>query len=81
MDTDDFAVTAVARDGMLQGPDLALLRQIRAAAPTIELIASGGIATLDDLHHLADLGADAAILGSSIYEGRIDLAVAIAALS
>jgi phosphoribosylformimino-5-aminoimidazole carboxamide ribotide isomerase len=76
-----FAVTAIARDGLLQGPDLDLLRRVRAAAPDIELIASGGIATIDDLHRLADLGADAAILGSAIYEGRIDLEEAIAALS
>ena len=76
-----FAVTAIARDGLLEGPDLDLLEKVRSAAPDIHLIASGGVGTLDDLRALKALGADAAILGRALYEGRIDLREAIAAAS
>lgn len=75
-----FAVTAIARDGLLAGPDLALYRELRAAMQGTSLIASGGIASIADLHDLAEVGADAAILGRALYEGRIDLTDAIAAL-
>ena len=75
-----FAVTSIERDGMLTGPDLSTLSGLRDAFPEARLIASGGIATVDDLRALADAGMAAAILGRSLYEGRIDLAAALAAL-
>lgn len=75
-----FAVTSIERDGMLTGPDLPTLSGLQDAFPEARLIASGGIATVDDLRALADAGMAAAILGRSLYEGRIDLAAALAAL-
>ncbi|TMD30351.1 MAG: hypothetical protein E6I94_04900 [Chloroflexi bacterium] len=75
-----FAVTAIARDGLLGGPDLALLeRLVRAGRGAI--VASGGIASIDDLRAVRDLGCAGAIVGSALYEGRIDLAEAVAALA
>lgn len=74
-----FAVTSVERDGMLTGPDLATLVALRDAFPKARLIASGGIATVADLRALAGAGMAAAILGRSLYEGRIDLNEALAA--
>jgi phosphoribosylformimino-5-aminoimidazole carboxamide ribotide isomerase len=65
---------------MLTGPDLPTLSGLQDAFPEARLIASGGIATVDDLRALADAGMAAAILGRSLYEGRIDLAAALAAL-
>ncbi|MDQ3407395.1 MAG: 1-(5-phosphoribosyl)-5-[(5-phosphoribosylamino)methylideneamino] imidazole-4-carboxamide isomerase [Chloroflexota bacterium] len=76
-----FAVTSVERDGMLTGPDLATLIALRDAFPKARLIASGGIATVADLRVLAGAGMAAAILGRSLYEGRIDLTEALAATS
>ena len=70
---DTFVVTAIARDGLLRGPDLALLRTLREAAPDVAIIASGGISSLDDVRALAREGFAGAILGRSLYEGRIDL--------
>lgn len=71
-----FVVTAIARDGLLGGPDLALLDQVlRASQATV--IASGGVATVDDLRAVRDLGCRGAIVGRAIYDGRIDLAAAI----
>jgi phosphoribosylformimino-5-aminoimidazole carboxamide ribotide isomerase len=73
-----FAVTAIDRDGRLEGPDTALLRSI------VELergyvIASGGVSTLEDLSAVREIGCSGAIVGRAIYDGRIDLRLALAA--
>lgn len=75
-----FAVTSVERDGMLTGPDLATLVALRDAYPKARFIASGGIATVADLRALAEAGMAAAIVGRSLYEGRIELTEALAAM-
>ena len=74
-----FAVTAIARDGGMQGPDLELLSSIRAAVPQATVIASGGVASLDDIRALADAGYEAAIVGRALYEGAFTLPEALAA--
>ncbi len=67
-----FAVTAIERDGVLQGPDLELLgAMVRLGRGRI--IASGGISSLEDLQAVAALGCAGAIVGTALYEGRIDL--------
>ena len=71
-----FEVTAIDRDGLLAGPDLALYERV------IELdrgaiIASGGIASLGDLADVRARGCAGAILGRALYEGRLDLATVI----
>ncbi len=77
-----FAVTAIARDGLLTGPDLALLdKAARAAGGAERVIASAGVSTLDDIVSLASAGYGGAILGRALYEGGIDLAEAIAICS
>jgi phosphoribosylformimino-5-aminoimidazole carboxamide ribotide isomerase len=75
-----YVITDIGRDGMLTGPDIAGLG--RAAMHTrVPVIASGGIAELDDLVALADVpGVAGAITGRAIYEGRFDVAQAIAAV-
>jgi phosphoribosylformimino-5-aminoimidazole carboxamide ribotide isomerase len=69
--------TDVARDGMLQGPDIsgALALQSRGAA----VIASGGVSSLEDLRSIADAGLAGAIVGRALYEGRFDLPQALEA--
>ena len=69
--------TDVARDGMLQGPDVsgALALQARVRA----VIASGGVSSLDDLRGIADAGLAGAIVGRALYEGRFDLPQALEA--
>jgi phosphoribosylformimino-5-aminoimidazole carboxamide ribonucleotide (ProFAR) isomerase len=73
--------TDIRRDGMLTGPNLEALRRIvRATAHPV--IASGGIATLDDVKRLAALGPSrvmGALIGKALYEGRFSLNEAIAA--
>ena len=75
-----FEVTAIDRDGGLEGPDLGLLRRL-VALRRGEIIASGGVASIDDLRAARDLGCSGAIVGRALYEGRLDLAEAIDALS
>lgn len=72
-----FAVTAISRDGLLQGPDLELLGEMVKGGYG-EIIASGGISSLADLRAVAALGCRAAIAGRALYEGRMDLREAIA---
>ncbi len=74
-----FVVTAIARDGLLAGPDLALLRTLRDSAAEAAIIASGGVTSLDDVRALAAEGFAGAIVGRALYEGRLSLPAALAA--
>jgi phosphoribosylformimino-5-aminoimidazole carboxamide ribotide isomerase len=75
-----FVVTAIERDGMLEGPDVALLAEIVELGAG-RVIASGGFASVDDLIRVRDAGCGGAIVGRAIYEGRIDLRSALEAIS
>ena len=66
-------VTAVSRDGTLEGFDLGLLRAVTQAAPSSRLIASGGAGDLSHLRVLAAAGLHTlagAIAGTALYEGK-----------
>jgi phosphoribosylformimino-5-aminoimidazole carboxamide ribotide isomerase len=68
-------ITDVARDGMMQGPNIDLLKKLLNAT-NINLIASGGISGASDLQNLANLRAKnlvGAIIGKAIYEQKIKL--------
>jgi phosphoribosylformimino-5-aminoimidazole carboxamide ribotide isomerase len=74
--------TDIDRDGALQGPNVAATAAL-ANAVAVPVIASGGIASLDDLRALKASGAplDGAITGRALYEGRLDLAEAVTLLA
>lgn len=65
--------TDITRDGMLTGPSIDLYREIMAQFPELELIASGGIASMKDIHELDAMGVPGVITGKAIYENRISL--------
>ena len=65
--------TDISKDGRLEGPALELYKEIITAHPSIQLVASGGVSNMDDLHALAAAGCYGAIIGKAIYEGRITL--------
>lgn len=66
--------TDISKDGMLQGPSFELYKKIIAnCGPDLFLIASGGIATFDELPKLAEIGCEGTIIGKAIYENRITL--------
>ncbi len=73
--------TDVARDGMLAGPDLAGARVLAALDPGLEVIASGGVASLDDLRAVRAAGLGGAIVGRALYEGKFTLAEALACVA
>ena len=72
-------VTAISRDGTMEGPDLGLLSAVQTEFPAMRLIASGGVGTLDDLRRLSAGGFEAVIVGRALYEGVFTLAQAMAA--
>jgi len=65
--------TDISRDGMLSGPSFDLYRQIKEHFPQVNLVASGGIAHVEDIHRLNDLGINGVIIGKALYEGTITL--------
>jgi phosphoribosylformimino-5-aminoimidazole carboxamide ribotide isomerase len=69
--------TDIASDGMLLGPNLEAMRRMVEAAPSVGVIASGGVTEIGDLLRLRDLGARGAIVGKALYTGAIDLREAI----
>ena len=69
--------TDISRDGMLSGPDLAGLAKLKAAAGA-DIVASGGIAGIEDIKALAEIGVAGAICGKSIYKGTLSLTEALA---
>ena len=75
-----YVVTDVNKDGMLQGPNLDLLRSVCAATDR-PVVASGGITELSDLEaltRLVPLGVEGAVVGTALYEGRFTLEDALA---
>jgi phosphoribosylformimino-5-aminoimidazole carboxamide ribotide isomerase len=77
-----LVVTEIARDGTMEGPDLEQLGSVLAAT-SVPVVASGGVGTIDDIgavHGLERSGRRLAgvIAGRAIYEGRLDLAEALA---
>jgi phosphoribosylformimino-5-aminoimidazole carboxamide ribotide isomerase len=78
-------VTQIAVEGLMGGADLSGLAEVLAATE-LDVIASGGVGSLDDLLALAAVGSGdrrlaGAIVGTAIYEGRVDVAAAVRALS
>ncbi|HEV8403166.1 MAG TPA: 1-(5-phosphoribosyl)-5-[(5-phosphoribosylamino)methylideneamino] imidazole-4-carboxamide isomerase [Candidatus Limnocylindrales bacterium] len=71
-----FEVTAIDRDGLLDGPDLRLYARL-VSLGRASIIASGGIASIDDLRAVRDAGCAGAIVGRALYEGRFELREAI----
>ena len=77
-----YIVTDVERDGTMHGPNLHLLKHVLRTTDT-PVIASGGVARLEDLHRLMDLadhGLEGVIIGRALYDGAFTLPEAIAAV-
>ncbi|MCE9630498.1 MAG: 1-(5-phosphoribosyl)-5-[(5-phosphoribosylamino)methylideneamino]imidazole-4-carboxamide isomerase [Planctomycetia bacterium] len=70
--------TDIATDGTLAGPNIAALEEMLGVSPT-PVIASGGIATLDDIRRVAAIGCTGCIVGRALYDDAFTLPDAIAA--
>ena len=75
-----FEVTAIDRDGTFEGPDLALLARL-VGLGHVQIVASGGVGTMQDVLDARAAGCSGAIVGRALYEGRIDLGELLAALT
>ena len=78
-----YVVTDVNKDGTLQGPNLALLKEV-CSATNKPIIASGGVSTLDDvraLRALTEIGIEGSIVGKALYSGAFTLQEALAVSS
>ena len=73
--------TDIGRDGMRTGPNLDATARLAKTIHPCAVIASGGMATLDDIHHVRKTGAASVVIGKAIYEGAftIEEALAVAA--
>lgn len=70
-------VTDIGRDGMQTGGNLNLYKRIQSDFPTIDLITSGGVGTLDHVRDLKALNPHGVIIGKALYEGEFTLDDAI----
>ena len=72
----NIVFTDIATDGMLSGPNFGQLAALQTAVKC-NIVASGGVTTLDDVKRLRDMGLYGAIIGKAFYAGTIDLSQAI----
>jgi len=68
--------TDISRDGMLSGPNLEAMA-VMAEAVGIDVIASGGVGSLEDIKNLKKTGVYGVIVGKALYAGNIDLKEAL----
>jgi len=68
--------TDIAKDGMMQGPNITATQEI-VNRTGMSIIASGGVSSIDDIARLDGTGASGVIIGTALYEGKIDLREAI----
>ena len=74
---DHFIFTDISRDGTLAGPNLEALRNLIASTEA-NVIASGGVGTIQDVEAIRATGASGVIIGRALYDGQVDLSEAIA---
>ena len=65
--------TDISKDGMLQGPSTSLYIEILKEMPQLRLIASGGVASMENIYQLQEACVPAVIVGKAFYEGRITM--------
>lgn len=65
--------TDISKDGMLEGPSFALYKKILLKCPSIHLIASGGVSSVEDISKLNEIGLSSVIIGKALYENFIKL--------
>ena len=67
--------TDISKDGAMEGTNIELYRRLQEEyGDYVDIIASGGISTMDDLEKLYEIGVDGVIIGRALYNGALDLA-------
>ena len=72
--------TDISRDGAMKGTNRSLYAELSENFPLLNVIASGGVSSLDDVKALTDMDIYGAIIGKAYYTGAIDLAEAVRVL-
>jgi phosphoribosylformimino-5-aminoimidazole carboxamide ribotide isomerase len=67
---DEFLLTSIDRDGTLQGPDIKTLTE---AAMSARIIASGGVASIEDVIRIRNAGCISVIIGKAMYDGKVSI--------
>ena len=70
-------VTDISRDGAMKGTNRSLYAELAEKFPTLNVIASGGVSSLDDVSALSQMNLYGAIIGKAYYTGAIDLKEAV----
>ncbi len=65
--------TDIACDGMLQGANVKMYSEIQTQFPQLQLVASGGVCSMDDIYKLNEINISGVIVGKAIYENKISL--------
>ena len=76
MGVQSIVYTDISKDGMLMGPNVAMTKELTEKTG-LNIIASGGVSSMDDLRNLANAGIKGAIIGKAIYENRVNVADAV----
>jgi phosphoribosylformimino-5-aminoimidazole carboxamide ribotide isomerase len=71
--------TDIAKDGMMEGPNVPAMEQMVQSVVNLAVIASGGITTAGDVRELSRRGLHGCIIGRSLYEGQLSLSEALEA--
>ena len=72
--------TDISTDGTLKGPNVSAMREMAAAVPGVNVIASGGVGSLEHIISLKGTGVEGVIVGRALYTGNVDLKEAVAAV-
>ena len=64
--------TDISKDGMLEGPNFDIYKEL-SQKTSLDIIASGGVTSIDDVKRLLDMNIYGAIIGKALYDNRIDL--------
>jgi phosphoribosylformimino-5-aminoimidazole carboxamide ribotide isomerase len=72
----EFLFTNVDVEGMIEGINLGIIKEV-VGATTSDIIASGGISTLEDIQVVKDAGASAVVIGTALYKDKIDFKEAL----
>lgn len=68
-----FVITDISKDGMLQGSNREVYQKLMKQFPDINLIASGGVTTLQEIEQLQSIGCEGVIVGKALYENKISI--------
>jgi len=74
-------ITSVTKDGTFSGPDISLYKLIRNKIPGFGIIAAGGVASVEDVLALENIGCTGTVIGKALYDGKIELAEVMEAIN